>query len=320
MNQHTSTFLPHGAVLAEATRNGVIECRFRGSAVALDPSGEIVFSLGTPQVQVFGRSANKPMQAIAMVRLGLDLPGELLAFVAASHSGELRHVDLGCRLLAIGGFAEDDLKNTVLSPLGAAARDDMCRRGDHPSKLTADCSGKHAAMLITSKHNGWSTEDYLRADHPLQLAITETIAEYTSETAEFVGVDGCGAPAHGLSLVGLAKAYARISVEPDGVGRAMRDYPANVGGSGRDVTRLMQALPGLIAKDGADGVLAVALPDGRSIAIKMADASLAPRVPIALDLLDRMGIDVSPAAELRSVKVLGGGLPVGEIRSCIRQA
>jgi L-asparaginase II len=307
----------HDAVLAESTRNGVVECRFRGSVVALDCDGLVVFSLGTPEVAVFGRSANKPMQAIAMVRLGLQLPNDLLAFVAASHSGELRHVELGRRLLALGGFDETDLQNTILPPLGVAARDDMCRRGDHPSRLTADCSGKHSAMLWTCKLNGWSTEDYLRTDHPLQSAITETISDYAAEMPEFVGTDGCGAPAHGLSLSGLAMAYARIALEPGGVGQAIRDFPANVGGVGRDVTQLMLALPGLIAKDGADGLLVVSTADGQALAIKMADGSLKPRIPIALDVLERLGVDVSGAAELRSVAVFGGARVVGETRSVI---
>lgn len=308
---------PHSAVLAESTRDGVVECRFRGSVVALDPNGLVAFSLGTPEVAVFGRSANKPLQAAAMVRLGLRLPNDLLAFVAASHSGELRHVELGRRLLALGGFDEADLQNTKLAPLDVAARDEMCRRGDHPSRLTADCSGKHSAMLWTCKLNGWSTEDYLRTDHPLQIAITETISDYASETPEFVGTDGCGAPAHGLSLIGLAKAYARIGIELDGVGQAIRDFPANVGGMTRDVTRLMLAIPGLIAKDGADGVLAVSTAGGQAIAIKMADGSLKPRVPIALDVLERLGVDVSAAAELRSVAVSGGARVVGETHSVI---
>jgi L-asparaginase II len=83
---------PHNAVLGESTRNGIVECRFRGSVVALDGDGTVLFERGTPAVAVYGRSANKPMQAAAMVGLGLDLPSELLAMVCASHSGEARHV------------------------------------------------------------------------------------------------------------------------------------------------------------------------------------------------------------------------------------
>jgi L-asparaginase II len=79
----------------------------------------------------------------------------------------------------------------------------------------------------------------------------------------------------------------------------------------------MQALPGVIAKDGADGVLAVSCPDGRTVTLKMADGSLPIRVPIALRVLELIGVDVSAAAQLRTVTVHGGGQPVGEIRSIV---
>jgi L-asparaginase II len=238
----------------------------------------------------------------------------LLAMVCASHSGEARHIALVRHILALGGLTESDLRNEVFPPLGVAAQADLYRSGGEPSRLTGDCSGKHAGMLLTSKLNGWSLTDYMHAEHPLQRAITRTIRSYGGEEPAFIGVDGCGAPAHGLSLTALARCYAHLSLDDDGVAQAMAAHPANVGGTGRDVTRMMQALPGVIAKDGADGVLTVSAPDGRSVALKMADGSLPVRVPIALAVLESIGIDVSAAAALRTVPVLGGGQPVGEIR------
>lgn len=309
---------PHemrSAILGESTRNGIVECRFRGSVVALDASGSVVFERGTPQVAVYGRSANKPIQAAAMVRLGLDLPSELLALVCASHSGEARHMALARHILSLGGLTEADLQNSVFPPLGAQAQADLYRNGGEPSRLSGDCSGKHAGMLLTSKLNGWPLDTYMHADHPLQKSITQTIKSYGGEEPSFVGVDGCGAPAHGISLVALARCYARISIDDDGIAQAMSQHPENVGGIGRDVTRLMQALPGVIAKDGADGVLAVSCPDGRTVTLKMADGSLPVRVPVALAVLESIGFDVSSAVSLRTVTIYGGGHPVGEIRA-----
>jgi L-asparaginase II len=203
----------------------------------------------------------------------------------------------------------------VFPPLGPAAAADLYRSGGEPSRLTGDCSGKHAGMLMTAKLNGWPLTDYMHTDHPLQRAITRTIKAYGQEEPAFVGVDGCGAPAHGLSLVALARCYARISSNEDGIAYAMRTHPANVGGTGRDVTRLMQLAPGFIAKDGADGVLAVSAPDGRTVALKMADGALPVRVPIAIAVLESIGVDVAGLDVLRTVPVVGGGQPVGEIRS-----
>ena len=142
---------PHSAVLGEATRSGVVECRYRGSVVALDANGAVLYSRGTPEVAVFGRSANKPMQAAAMVTAGLDLPPELLALVCASHSGEARHVALVRHLLALGGLSEFDLQNSVYPPLGPLAQADLYRRGGEPRTISC------GAFLEWGPSPPWST-------------------------------------------------------------------------------------------------------------------------------------------------------------------
>lgn len=307
----------HDALLAASTRDGVVECRFRGAVVALDADGSVRLSLGRPEAPVYGRSANKPMQGAAMIRLGLNVPADLLAVVVASHSGEDSHVEQVRRLLGIGGLSDADLQNTPFAPMGEQARAAMYRRGGSPSALTGDCSGKHAGMLVTSVHNGWPLEHYLRADHPVQQEITRTIAQLSGEAASFIGTDGCGAPAHGLSLIGLARAYACIAKEQGEVYRAMVGHPYLVGGHDRPVTRLMEALPGLMAKDGADGVFAAAFPDGRAVAVKIADGAAAPRVPVTLAALQVLGVDIGPAGHLASVPVMGGGRTVGQLRALV---
>jgi L-asparaginase II len=79
-------------VLAEVTRSGVVESRHHGSVVGLAADGSTVLSLGTPELPVFGRSSNKPLQAVAMVTADLVLPSELLVLTASSHSGERDHI------------------------------------------------------------------------------------------------------------------------------------------------------------------------------------------------------------------------------------
>jgi L-asparaginase II len=143
------------------------------------------------------------------------------------------------------------------------------------------------------------------------------VERLSSETVGQVGVDGCGAPAHTLTLTGLARAFAAVASAPAGspvasVRVAMTTHPDMVGGTGRDVTALMEGVPGLVAKDGAEGVLAAALPDGRAVALKLADGSWRAFAAVALEALDRLGVDTSGAAGLRRAPVLGGGRPVGE--------
>src|SRR5690606_34303458 len=92
--------------VAEIVRSGVVEGHHYGSIVALDKDGEVDWSVGMIDEPVFPRSCNKPIQALGMLRAGLDLPPDLLALACASHSGESFHVEGVRRILAGAGLDE----------------------------------------------------------------------------------------------------------------------------------------------------------------------------------------------------------------------
>jgi L-asparaginase II len=306
------------AVLARVVRSGFVESVHHGTAVAIDPDGDVVCAAGSPQAPIFPRSSNKPLQAVAMVRAGLPLDGQLLALACSSHSGERYHLDGVLRLLAGVGLDASALRNTPAFPLDEDEHLawDLARRT--PSSLAQNCSGKHAAMLATCVVNGWSVEDYLDPGHPLQLAISETVADLAGEPLAAMGIDGCGAPVHAVSALGLAVAFARLAAaSPDTaegrVAQAMRRHPEWLGGTGRDVTRLIRGVPGLVAKDGAEGVYAAALPDGRAAAVKIADGGERPRTAVLATLLHRLGVEAPVLGDLVNVPVLGHGRPVGRV-------
>src|SRR5262249_42639290 len=154
--------------------------------------------------------------AVAMVRNGLPLDGELLSLTAASHSGEERHLAGTRRILELAGLTEDRLRNVPDLPYAPVVRDAWVREGRLPSRLAQTCSGKHAAMLYTCELNGWPLEDYLAPAHPLQRAIAEVVEDLTGQAIARVTVDGCGAPLFSVSLHGLARAAARITTAPAG--------------------------------------------------------------------------------------------------------
>ncbi|MFI2206382.1 asparaginase [Streptomyces sp. NPDC020192] len=310
---------PLHAPVAHLVRGGVVEGIHYGSVVVLGADGRVEFQLGDIEAAFYPRSAVKPVQAVAMLRAGLPLDGDLLSLAAASHSGEERHLAGTRRILELAGVTEDDLRNVPDLPYDPVVRDAWIREGRLPSRLAQNCSGKHAAMLWTAKLNGWTLEDYLDPAHPLQQAIQEIVEDLTGQRVARVTVDGCGAPLFSISLHGLARAVARIASAPAGtpeakVADAMRSHAEMASGSGRDVAALMRAVPGLLAKDGFEGVQVAALPDGRAVAVKIADGANRARVPVAAAALARAGVDPGLLTEFAGEQLLGGGEPVGSVR------
>ncbi|MEV0321582.1 asparaginase [Streptomyces sp. NPDC050658] len=310
---------PLHAPVARLVRGGVIEGIHYGSVVVLAADGSVDLQLGDIEAAFYPRSALKPLQAVALLRAGLPLDGELLALTAASHSGEERHLAGTRRILELAGLPEDALRNIADLPYDPVVRDEWIRAGRPASQLAQNCSGKHAAMLYTALLRGWSLDDYLDPAHPLQRTIAKTVADLTGQAVAQVTVDGCGAPLFSVSLHGLARAAARITTAPSGtpearVADAMRGHAEMVSGAHRDVAALMRAVPGLLTKDGFEGVQVAALPDGRAVAVKIADGADRARVPVTAAALARCGVDPAALAEFAGAPLLGGGAVVGAIR------
>ncbi|MFW6695180.1 asparaginase [Streptomyces sp. MAR4 CNX-425] len=313
-------------VLAEVVRSGFAEGRHRGSLVLLGPDGAVERAWGDVAGQVFPRSANKPFQAAAVLRAGAgtagSLTGERLALAAASHSGEPFHLDLVRKMLAAAGLSEDDLRNPPDLPLDPEEREAYVAAGRTRDRVAMNCSGKHAAMLTACVAHGWPRDSYLAPDHPLQRTVRETVEETAGEEVRHVGVDGCGAPLLSLSLTALARGFRRLVLAAEGtperrVADAMRAHPEYVAGTRRWDTWLMRGVPGALAKVGAEGVQAVALPDGRALAFKVDDGALRAVGPVLARALALLGVRSPVLARIGAAPLLGGGEQVGEIRATI---
>ena len=304
------TFAP----IAVTTRSGADESVHRGAVVALGADGAVAWSVGDPDVAIYARSALKPLQAAAMVAAGLALDDRLLAVVCASHDGRPEHVAAVRAILDRAGIDESCLANTPTLPLDEGAMHDAIRAGVAPAPILQNCSGKHAGMLATAVINGWPTAGYTAADHPVQRMIVAAL-ERTIGPVRHIGVDGCGAPAAMVSLSGLAQAVRALAVDGHPVHRAMTGHPDMVGGPTRDVTRLMRLVPGLMAKDGAEGVHIAALADGRAVALKVADGGGRARAPVMVAALRSLGVELD--ADAVPEAILGHGEPVGHVRSLV---
>ncbi|MEU9119811.1 asparaginase [Streptomyces sp. NPDC048506] len=312
---------PAHVPVAHVRRGGIVEGVHHGSVVVLAADGSVAFQAGDIEAACYPRSALKPVQAVGLLRAGLPpLDDEALALVAASHSGTERHLATARRILDAAGLTEDALRNAPDLPYGSAERDEWLRRGLGPTRLAQNCSGKHAAMLFTARARGWPLDTYLDPGHPLQGELAATVEDLTGQGIARVTVDGCGAPLFAVSLHGLTRAAARLATAapdtPEGrVAHAMRTHPELVSGPGRDVARLVHAVPGLLAKDGFEGVQIAALPDGRAVGVKIADGGDRARMPVTAAALARCGVDPEVLAPFAATPVIGGGAPVGELRA-----
>jgi len=309
-------------VVAEVVRSGFVEGRHHGSVVALETDGSVGWAVGDVDGPVLPRSCNKPIQALALLRLGWEPVSERhLALACASHSGEDFHVTTARETLEAAGLDDSALQTPPDWPLEDAVREALIAQGGHRSPIFMNCSGKHAAMLATCVAQGWPTDTYRDPDHPLQQAVTETFAELTGEPVAHVAVDGCGLPLLATSLTGLARAFRALAVATDGpearIAAAIRSHPTYVSGTTRDERRLLEAIPGAIGKAGAEACYAVATPDGRAWALKIEDGGARARPVVMAAALERSGVLDLDGVDADAVRatgrhpLLGGGAEVG---------
>lgn len=292
----------------ELVRSGFVESVHHGSVVVTAPDGTVRAAVGDVAEPVYPRSSNKPLQALGMLRAGLDVADDDLALTCASHSGEPEHVERALTLLEKAGLDEDALQCPPDTPRGEPAGE---RR-----RAAMNCSGKHAGMLAACVSAGWPTATYTDPGHPLQVLIAETVSGMTGESIAWTGVDGCGAPLLAYSLTGLARAFGRLVTadagDPARVAGAMRAHPWLVAGTGREDTVLMNAVPGLLMKGGAEGVHAFALGDGTAVALKIADGNARAREPILVEALRLLG--EKPTGEAVERMAVGAGVVTGADR------
>ncbi len=306
-------------ILADVVRCGFVEGRHRGSVVVTNPDGAVEWSVGVLDQPMFPRSSNKPMQALGMLRNGITLDGKLLSLAGASHSGEQFHLDGVREILAMADLDESALQTPPAYPLEDAARDAWVRAGHGPERITMNCSGKHAAMLLTCVVNGWPIDDYLSPDHPLQKVIRTAVEDTAGEKVSYVAVDGCGAPILAISLAGLARSFGLFAAAAPGtlearVRDAFRAYPECASGSTRDEAALMRAIPGLFCKVGAESVYAVGLEDGRGIAVKVEDGTPRARAVVMAAVLRKLGLEHEVIDQQSRFPLYGGGVEVGAVQ------
>ena len=265
-----------------ARRGSFVESDHLVHAVAVQ-DGKVVATAGDSALVASLRSSAKPFQALPLVRSRDDLDEADIAIASASHRAEPDQIEAVRRLLAKAPATEADLEVGV-------------QAGRPPEPIYHNCSGKHAGMLATCRARGWVTEGYRLAGHPLQDEILAEISQAAGATPE-TAVDGCGVVCFALPLEQVALMFSRLEDREGGarVAAAMRNHPQLVGGSGQPDTELMRALPGWVAKGGAEGLFCAAGPDGLGIAIKSQDGGFRAIRPALAAFLGSLGHELGDA-------------------------
>jgi L-asparaginase II len=269
-------------IIAEVTRGGIVESRHTGAFAVVNGEGKIVKSAGDFASPIFPRSAIKAFQCVPLIDSGaadhFGFTEEEIALACSSHNGEPEHVRVARSMLQKAGENEDHYECGSHWPSETHARHDLVRAGSEPSQVHNNCSGKHAGMLALSRQLGADPKDYVKIEHPVQQAVAKAIADYCDVDVEILtwGIDGCSVPTWAYPLSNMALGFAKLTETPTGkrIIAAVRKHPFMVAGTNRFDTKLMQAVPRVFVKTGAEGVYCGCIPHAHlGVALKCDDGA-----------------------------------------------
>jgi len=332
---------PENPVLVRHLRGGEVESVHRGSWCLVDTAGAVLAGAGAFQAPYFARSSVKALQALPLLESGAAercaLSDEELALTMASHAGEERHTSVVHGLLERLGLGVRHLRCGVHAPFDSRAREALRARGESPSALHNNCSGKHTGFLALARHLGVPSEHYLAPESSGQRLVHATLAELCGVPAASLecATDGCSAPTFHLSLVALATGFARLTtpaaLAPERRPKAERlvrvagAHPALIAGSGRWLDSDLLRVSGgrLFAKYGAESVQVVGVVGtGRALALKIDDGGLRALTFFVPRLLAHLGLlaegEATALASWSEPRLVNfAGLEVGRVEAVL---
>ncbi len=289
-------------ILVNVTRGNAIESIHRGHIVVVNSKGDILYQLGNPDFNICLRSCAKPLQALPVITTGAAdtfsfTPAEL-AVMSGSLNGQDFQVNTIKSILNKIGLDERALQCGVHRPSHRATAKKLQEEGRKPSPLHNNCTGKHTAMLALCVHHGWSLDNYISKEHPVQQLIVKTVSSMTEVPIEKVGIgiDGCGVPVFFLPLKNLAISYAKLTYTSDQdihrLMEAILSHPEMIAGDGRICTDIMRVSgKKVFAKTGAEGGYAMSLMEkGWGVAIKIEDGNNRAMQPVIIEALRQLDI------------------------------
>ncbi len=316
-------------IIAELRRGGVVESLHRGAYAVVNANGAVVTKAGSSAEVFFPRSAIKAFQCLPVIESGaaaaFHFNDEDIALCCASHSGEAEHVRVARSILDKAGIAETCYECGAHFPTAKDAANVLVRASEKPLAVHNNCSGKHAGMLALAKFMQAPLEGYTLPDHPVQRSIADCLQRFTGVDMAKAprGIDGCSVPTWAVPMDRLAQAFAKLSenAQAQWIIRAARAHPFLIAGTGRFDTKIMQAVPRLFIKVGAEGVFCGCIPHaGLGFALKCDDGAMRGAEVAVAEMLSHL--DVWTDAEKAELEAFAREpqrnwrkLEVGELRA-----
>ncbi len=157
--------------LVREYRSNLLDLTHYGYIAIVDEHGDLLWHAGDPEAPIYYRSASKPIQALPVIRRGLDkkygLSDEETVIFAGSHAGEAYHIEALESILQKTGLREEMLVMKPTVPNYAPANEERIRRGLAPRKLYHNCcccsgSWAEARRII----GGWTSRRRSRCERP----------------------------------------------------------------------------------------------------------------------------------------------------------
>jgi L-asparaginase II len=218
-------------------------------------------------------------------------------------------------------------------PMGEAANRALAARGQGPSALHNNCSGKHAGFICLACGMNEDPTGYVTAEHPVQRRVRDALEDLTGacHTEEKSGIDGCSIPTYAVPLPALAFGFAKFGSgmgiskgcarTAERIRSAVAKHPFMVAGTGRFDTAIMERFgERVFVKTGAEGVHCAALPElGYGIAVKCDDGTKRGAETVMASMIARyLKLDEADSAFLagfvRKPIQNWNGIIVGEVR------
>ncbi|MEC0226908.1 asparaginase [Paenibacillus alba] len=289
-------------------RGSITESIHRVHLAVVNAQGTLLHEAGDPQLLTFARSTAKLIQTLPVIESGaadhFGLDEAEIALCCASHNGEAEHVSTAQGILGKLGFYHTHLQCGAHEPFHAPTAQAMRERGEAPTTLHNNCSGKHSGMLTLSAHLGASPDTYMSLQHPVQQLMLDAVCAMSDvpKSQMQLGIDGCGVPVFGMPIRHLALAFARLG-SPEGLSEvranacqrivaAVRKYPQFLAGSDRFDTRLIEVTGGrIIGKMGAEGIFALTIPEqSLGFVLKIEDGNQRAMYPAVVEALKQLNL------------------------------